>query len=620
MNSSVPSKTSRYRQEIDGLRAFAVVAVIINHFNKDILPGGYLGVDIFFVISGYVIASSLYGRPSKDFKDFISGFYERRIKRLVPTLAFFVLMMSLMTHLIVQNAGVYYKTGALSLFGVSNIYLSSLSGGYWGFSAEMNPFTQTWSLGVEEQFYVLFPFLIWFSGFGQQKRNGSRNLFLVISPLAIASLVRFFYLYPISQSEAYFLMPSRFWEMAAGCLIFIGYQKRVSLEQALGRVPPLLVLILIVGAMYLPMSLAVSSTISVVILTSVLIASLKKGTAAFKVFTNSKVIYIGLISYSLYLWHWGVLVLARWSIGVTQVTLIPLLLLITLLSYFSYEFIENKTRRAEWSQQRMNTIGIGVIILLATSFVVILLGTKFKARFYLGDNRSVDPPQNILPLSNYYVIGDSHASDVYELLKNNGSFDVKKYQESECAFFENYSGRCRERNKKIEKLTTMLMPGDVVIFSSKYLDKIIKSKEKMNEMILYFKRHLPALHSKGVRTVLKLPHPNVNRPNVLNGFTCKKEFFRPFVDPNCFVEGVPKSLFEKRMKTFNNLVLKDLAKEYPKLLYWRVADVTCPDEYCYPVVGERQYLVDSNHLFVTSPSLSDALIFELNEVLSVGKN
>ena len=146
MNSSVPSKTSRYRPEIDGLRAFAVVAVIINHFNKDILPGGYLGVDIFFVISGYVITSSLYGRPSKNFKDFISGFYERRIKRLVPTLAFFVLMMSLMTHLIVQNAGVYYKTGALSLFGVSNIYLSSLSGGYWGFSAEMNPFTQTWSL------------------------------------------------------------------------------------------------------------------------------------------------------------------------------------------------------------------------------------------------------------------------------------------------------------------------------------------------------------------------------------------------------------------------------------------------------------------------------------------
>ena len=169
MNSSVPSKTSRYRPEIDGLRAFAVVAVIINHFNKDILPGGYLGVDIFFVISGYVITSSSYGRPSKNFKDFISGFYERRIKRLVPTLAFFVLMMSLMTHLIVQNAGVYYKTGALSLFGVSNIYLSSLSGGYWGFSAEMNPFTQTWSLGGRRTILCIIPFLICFLDLDSKK-------------------------------------------------------------------------------------------------------------------------------------------------------------------------------------------------------------------------------------------------------------------------------------------------------------------------------------------------------------------------------------------------------------------------------------------------------------------
>ena len=86
---------SRYRPEIDGLRAFAVVAVMINHFNKEILPNGYLGVDIFFVISGFVITSSLYQRPSKNFKDFISGFYERRIKRLVPALSVFVLISSI---------------------------------------------------------------------------------------------------------------------------------------------------------------------------------------------------------------------------------------------------------------------------------------------------------------------------------------------------------------------------------------------------------------------------------------------------------------------------------------------------------------------------------------------
>ena len=89
------STISGYRPEIDGLRAFAVIAVIINHFNKSLLPGGYLGVDIFFVISGFVITSSLYKRPSKNFQDFITGFYERRIKRLVPALSVFVFITSI---------------------------------------------------------------------------------------------------------------------------------------------------------------------------------------------------------------------------------------------------------------------------------------------------------------------------------------------------------------------------------------------------------------------------------------------------------------------------------------------------------------------------------------------
>ena len=88
------SKKPKYRTELDGLRAFAVLMVIINHFNKDILPSGYLGVDIFFVISGYVITSSLSKRQSHNFSNFILSFYERRIKRLLPALVFFVLIFS----------------------------------------------------------------------------------------------------------------------------------------------------------------------------------------------------------------------------------------------------------------------------------------------------------------------------------------------------------------------------------------------------------------------------------------------------------------------------------------------------------------------------------------------
>ena len=192
---------SKYRPEIDGLRAFAVVAVIINHFNKEILPNGYLGVDIFFVISGFVITSSLYQRPSKNFKDFIGGFYERRIKRLVPALAVFVLVTSIAICLFNPEPYLSLWTGLTSLFGLSNLYLLKHSTDYFAQSTELNVFTHTWSLGVEEQFYILFPFLIWFSGFGRQTKNGARNLFLIVGTLTIASLIGFLYVYPIIEQK-----------------------------------------------------------------------------------------------------------------------------------------------------------------------------------------------------------------------------------------------------------------------------------------------------------------------------------------------------------------------------------------------------------------------------------
>ena len=115
-----------YRPEIDGIRAFAVISVIINHLNKDLLPSGYLGVDIFFVISGYVITSSLIRRKSSNFWGFIIDFYSRRIKRILPALLFFSLVMSLFITLFNAQPIVDLRTGLASLFGLSNLYLQDL--------------------------------------------------------------------------------------------------------------------------------------------------------------------------------------------------------------------------------------------------------------------------------------------------------------------------------------------------------------------------------------------------------------------------------------------------------------------------------------------------------------
>ena len=149
-----------YRPEIDGLRALAVLAVIFNHMNKEFIPTGYLGVDIFFVISGYVITASLLSKPIVNFRSFLLDFYARRIRRLLPALVVFVLVTALLTCLFNPLPGVSLKTGLASLFGASNLWLIKGITDYFAVSTELNTFTHTWSLGVEEQFSLIFPILV----------------------------------------------------------------------------------------------------------------------------------------------------------------------------------------------------------------------------------------------------------------------------------------------------------------------------------------------------------------------------------------------------------------------------------------------------------------------------
>jgi peptidoglycan/LPS O-acetylase OafA/YrhL len=149
------SSKKNYRHELDGLRAFAVISVVINHFDKSLLPSGYLGVDIFFVLSGFVITGSLTSRKISSFGDFIVQFYVRRIKRLVPTLILVTLVTGICTIALIYKPGFSIKTGLYSLIGFSNHALLNASTDYFSSSTQLNTFTHTWSLGVEEQFYFI---------------------------------------------------------------------------------------------------------------------------------------------------------------------------------------------------------------------------------------------------------------------------------------------------------------------------------------------------------------------------------------------------------------------------------------------------------------------------------
>ena len=514
--------SSKYRPEIDGLRAFAVVAVIINHFNKNLLPSGYLGVDIFFVISGYVITSSLAARESKNFLDFLTGFYERRIKRLVPALVVFVLITSVLISFFNPDPDLALKTGGNSLFGWSNIYLLKKSTDYFSQSTELNPFTHTWSLGVEEQFYLLFPFLIWFSGFGRQSAKGSRNLFFWVGALAIASLIGFIYLYPANQPAAYFLMPTRFWEMAAGCLLFIGFQKRARIEQALEQVPPLLIVAAMVGVMFLPESAAVPATISAVVLSAVLIACLKKGTAAYDFFTLEKVVYVGLISYSLYLWHWSVLCISRWTIGIHWWSAPIQAGLMLVMAIGSYRWVETYFRRTSWSPIRWKTIVWGLGTSFAAGGVILGLGRQLDGSIYLGGKKQIEDlvkfseaargttlsAKNCSIYKNTTIancsikprtpstqkillMGDSHASHYFPLLgalnkqtgvgisgfvTNGQPFPPVRYTDNKFVSKESWEQGYSGARKFFEHQFDLLQSGDILALSSRMEYYFISSK------------------------------------------------------------------------------------------------------------------------------------------------
>ncbi len=622
---------SCYRPEIDGLRAFAVVAVIINHFNKDILPGGYLGVDIFFVISGFVITSSLYQRPSKNFRDFISGFYERRIKRLVPALSVFVLITSIAICLFNPQPITSLITGLTSLFGLSNLYLLKQSTDYFAQTTELNVFTHTWSLGVEEQFYILFPFLIWFSGFGRQTKNGARNLFLIVLGLTIASLIGFLYLYPINQSAAYFLMPTRFWEMAAGCLIFIGFQKRKTIEQILEKVPPIFVLTLIVGIMYLPMSWATTSTIAVVILTSVLIASVKKGTTAYTFFTNPKVIYIGLISYSLYLWHWGVLSISRWTIGIHWWSVPFQVALMLGLAIASYQYIETPLRKGNWFGKRWKTLVVGGGVLLTLSGALYTLSQPLKGRIYLGKKSKCKPYQDktctsanhphravtpfikgtkiqrkkcfmyrgpitdevmdlctikpkVKTLPTIFVAGSSYAhhfSPVFEDLRNEFGIGISMISKAACDLdpllrIRNDSFSCKDSNKnRISYIKKNAKEGDILFTlatSPLKFDKFFKKSVVKTAKIA---------RNKNINVVYLTPIPRWERLKPGISSTCGRnpeiEWFRPLGNKDC---GLYSEINRKVYNETNKETLKTLKK----------IDQSFPNFHVYPI---HEFLCDS---------------------------
>lgn len=375
-----------YRPDVDGLRAIAVLAVVVYHFSHSLLPRGFLGVDIFFVISGYVVSRSLCHHPHKCFRDLFLAFYSRRVKRLLPALVLCVLPTCLIGSFFISPVEAEYasslKAGFLSLLGVSNIYFYWQSLDYFGASAILNLFTHTWSLGVEEQFYLVLPALFWITG-NTDKAKGRSHLFMTIAVLSILSFASYAWFDPGSKG-VYYMISSRFWELGVGCMIGVRPQNGLAASTML-RYVPWFACAGIAAALIVPDVGEIYATIAVVISTAGLIYTLHPEQPVFRFLTLHPLLTIGVMSYSLYLWHWPVLTISRWTVGIDWWSSPFQLAAIFALAGLSYRFVERPLRTARWAPSNLLTIGIGLGASACSGAVIIALTHGVFGRLYTGE-------------------------------------------------------------------------------------------------------------------------------------------------------------------------------------------------------------------------------------------
>ncbi len=333
-----------YRPEIDGLRAIAVLPVILFHLGVPWMSGGFVGVDVFFVISGFLITSIL-------IKDLETGtftlraFWLRRIRRLVPALATMLLCTLAAGRLLLlaselKNLG---RQGAASMLSWANLFFWQAAGNYWGPQAHEQPLLHMWSLSVEEQFYLLYPVSLYLI-----HRLARRQLQPLLCAATLSSLALCLYLSHRHPPAAFYLLPSRAWELGFGCVLAIHRSKSPSRWQS-WRFGPLLFLagiagiaascLLINGAHTYP---GYATLLPVVSAAAIIAFGEQLPPAPGFLLSNPVIVYLGKASYSLYLWHWPVIVLvaAARTISPAVVPLPAVAALVFALGLLSYHLVE----------------------------------------------------------------------------------------------------------------------------------------------------------------------------------------------------------------------------------------------------------------------------------------
>ncbi|WP_404333579.1 acyltransferase family protein [Sphingomonas sp. MMS12-HWE2-04] len=630
-----------YIAGIDGLRAIAVASVVLFHLWPQLLPGGLTGVDIFFVISGFVVTGSIVGRDFASIGALARFFYARRLMRIMPALLAMLLATLLAAQLFIPDAwlsGSLSQVARFAFFGLSNIVLATDTDSYFGPQALYNPFTHSWSLGVEEQFYLFFPLLVWWH---QRLHSGPRAV-RWIAILSVLSLPLCAVLQFVAAKFAFYLVFARFWELGAGmllCLTRDRWKPWATRQRAL--VPAGLLLIAIgfalpEGALF-PFPFALLPVLGTIALIMAIVAGGgPRGLAA------RPMLWLGLRSYSLYLWHWPVFVLFRWTCGLHTVPLrAAALALAVALAMASYRWIERPLRANPAIRQKRP--GRVVAAVLAATVIAALLGqgliaahdritlsvTRDRLAWYADPARPVDPardhcgvtggpmpdrvqqwtPRTCPVRFQVFVPGDSHAlaytPALRQLVADTGA-SVRLYFRAGCPYLKLIQShaarpRCTAWYEGVaQDIVSRSKPGDVVFLPGLRVTRIANQFDNDRDLIgphddsvapetLDEARALIArLASDGARVVLEAPKPIFPSPT----FRCA-DWFNAH-NPIC--QGLTIARSAMLMRRHHALdAMQAIAAEQKAVTIWDPLPLFCPAETCAALDRGRPLFLDGDH-------------------------
>jgi peptidoglycan/LPS O-acetylase OafA/YrhL len=649
----MPSTTTAYRPDIDGLRAIAVIAVVMFHLDATLLPGGFTGVDVFFVISGYVVTASLLKRQGETLSRFLIGFYGRRIARIVPALAVMLgaslLLYALFIPIPPWGENPEFLTGVYAFVGASNIALLLSGADYFAGPANLNPWLHTWSLGIEEQYYLLTPPLVFW---WLRRRDTTRTWALLpLGLCALLSLTACIWLQGKDANLAFYLVMTRFWELASGALL--------CMAQASSREPRRLpswgvTSLATLGVVLLALALQTTEEIAMplpgallpVAGTLLLVSAGSHGSTGFwiRVLSLPPMVAIGRMSYSLYLWHWPVFVGLRWTLELESTSSRILAVALSLvLAVLSYRWVEQPTRHAAWLTHAPSARALAASLLLMLSgFSVgwVLWETRADLSFSevtkmsgrwgliwrewttkdspcsvthkdegLIDTREPEdcryseespPPRG----GRLFALGDSHTmhlAPAFEHLTGEG-ITVTSLAKPSCGYLlvtrpmrSVKPVDCRHFDKtRILELLSRAAPGDWVLLSSlrmnRYEDRnaVLPTMSLMEEEAWQW---LEPLLAKGLRVIITAPLPVFPQRvwRCLDPWLAGK--------PSCQTGLVRKRDELLARRAAHMRILQELVARYPAVQLWDPFPLLCPDsEYCRAIQKGVPVYSDGDHL------------------------